>query len=54
VTGDGGVGEGVGVGSSAFAYAGKMASSARPRTTPTRNVRSIHPRDCTRALIYRT
>ena len=52
VTG-GGV-EGVGVGSSAFAYAGNMTRSARPNTAPSRNVRSIHPRDCTRALIHRT
>jgi hypothetical protein len=49
----GGVGEGVGVGPSAFAYAGKVASSAKPSKAPSRSVRSIHPRDCTRALIHR-
>ena len=40
VTG-GGV-DGAGVGSSAFAYAGNMTSSARPSTAPSRNVRNIH------------
>jgi len=53
VTGGGGD-EGVGVGSSALAYAGKMARSASPNTAPTQNVRNIHRRDCTRALIHRT
>ena len=46
--------EGVGVGSSAFAYAGNRIRSARPNTAPSRNVRNIHERDCPRALIHRT
>ena len=50
----GGVGEGVDVGSSAFAYAGKMARSAKPNAAPSRNVRNIHRRDCTRALTHPT